>query len=109
MKTPWDFYKSIFKTYKIDNQSLIDEIFEIDWANTKCEKILKGGQPGELEKTKEYLKSIYKYIRECYKHFSGNGAVGRLTCLATTTVQEICGLCPEFVDNKTIKLADIDL
>ena len=45
MKTPWDFYKSIFKTYKIDNQSLIDELFEIDWANTKCEKILNRFKP----------------------------------------------------------------
>jgi len=41
LKTPWDFYKSIFKTYKSDTDKLIDECFETDWPNTKIEKIIK--------------------------------------------------------------------
>ena len=41
LKTPWDFYKSIFKTYKPDTDKIIDECFEYDWPNTKIEKIIK--------------------------------------------------------------------
>jgi hypothetical protein len=41
LKTPWDYYKSIFKAYKIDNDKTIDECFEIDWPQTKIEKIIK--------------------------------------------------------------------
>ena len=32
VKTPWDFYKSVFKTYKSDNPKILDDCFEIDWA-----------------------------------------------------------------------------
>ena len=41
LKTPWDFYKSIFKVYKPDTDKIIDECFEADWPNTKIEKIIK--------------------------------------------------------------------
>ena len=34
---------------------MLNECFEIDWAMTKCEKIIKGD--GESDKVKEYLKS----------------------------------------------------
>lgn len=61
MKTPWDFFKSIFKTYKPDNDKVIEECFEADWPNTKIEKIIK--DENQIELIKEYLKSIYKNLR----------------------------------------------
>lgn len=48
---------------------MLDECFEIDWAQTKCEKIIRGD--GEPAKVKKYLKEQYKYIRETYKYYSG--------------------------------------
>ena len=50
LKTPWDFFKSVFKPYKADNQKILDDCFETDWLQTKCEKIIKG--PGQHEEIK---------------------------------------------------------
>ena len=41
LKTPWDFYKSVFKAYRSDNKKIIDECFEIDWPMTKLDKFIK--------------------------------------------------------------------
>jgi hypothetical protein len=54
LRTPWDFYKSIFKDYKPDTPKLLNDCFENDWSQTKCDKIIKGD--GEFEKTKAILK-----------------------------------------------------
>jgi hypothetical protein len=58
LKTPWSVFNSVFRDYKPDNPTLIDECFEYDWSCTKLEKILKNEE--EQLKSKEYLKSIYK-------------------------------------------------
>jgi hypothetical protein len=42
VKTPWDFFKSIFKDYKPDTAPLISDCFEFDWSCSKIEKIVKG-------------------------------------------------------------------
>ena len=41
LKTPWDFYKSVFKTYKSDNKNIIIDCFDIDWPLTKLDKFIK--------------------------------------------------------------------
>jgi hypothetical protein len=45
-KTPWDFFKSVFKDYKPDTPNLLVNCFDFDWSNTKVEKIIK--DPDEL-------------------------------------------------------------
>lgn len=60
LKTPWDFFKSVFKDYKPDTHALLDECFEFDWSCSKIEKIIKGEE--EIMKCKAYLKSVYKYM-----------------------------------------------
>lgn len=107
LKTPWDFYKSIFKTYKPDTQAVLDDCFEIDWAMTKCEKVIRGD--GEAAKVKAYLKSQYKYIREAYKYYSGVSPQGRMPCMMSGTIGEMFSNCPDFLDGKSIKISDIDL
>lgn len=69
LKTPWDFYKSIFKDYKPDTESLLDNCFEVDWGLTKCEKLIKSEE--EAAAVKAYMKSVYKMIRETFKYNSG--------------------------------------
>ena len=32
LKTPWDFFKSVFKQYRVDGQKLLDDCFEFDWS-----------------------------------------------------------------------------
>lgn len=41
IKTPWDFYKSVFKDYKADTPTILNNCFEYDWGMTKLENILK--------------------------------------------------------------------
>ena len=107
LKTPWDFFKSVFKQYRPDNQKMLDDCFEIDWANTKCEKILKG--EGEAAKVKAYIKTVYKCLRETYKYHAGLQPLGRIMCVGSGTLTEILNNCEDFVDGKTIKISDVDL
>ena len=60
IKTPWDFFRSVFRDYKPDTQTLLDECFEFDWACSKLEKIIKGDE--EISNCKQYLKSVYKHM-----------------------------------------------
>ena len=48
-------------------------------------------------------------MRQAYKHYSGVLPFGRLTCITTPTITEMLYNCGDFIDNKSIKLADIDL
>ena len=99
--------KSVFRSYKPDNKRLLDECFEYDWANTKCEKILKKEE--EIKKTHDYLKGIWKSIRETYKHYAGVSPLGRIMCTGSGIISEILSKCNNFIDGKTIKLSDVDL
>lgn len=58
LKTPWDFFKSVFRDYKPDNEALLNDCFEFDWASSKIEKIIKGEE--ETMKVKSYLRTVYK-------------------------------------------------
>ena len=41
IKTPWNFFNSIFKEYRADNPELLNECFEFDWDSSKLDKIIK--------------------------------------------------------------------
>jgi len=41
LKTPWDFFKSVFKDYKPDNELLLAKCFEFDHSCSKLDKIVK--------------------------------------------------------------------
>lgn len=57
VKTPWDFFKSVFKDYKPDNAMVLNNCFEFDWGNSKLEKIIKN--PEDMLNTKEFLRKNY--------------------------------------------------
>ena len=61
IKPPWDFNKSIFASYKPDNEELLNECFEMDWKNSKMLKLLKKEE--ELYKVKMALKKSYPVIK----------------------------------------------
>lgn len=52
---------------------------------------------------------MYKYVKETYKFYSGLRPVGNITCIDSQHMIECLNKCPQMIDNKTIKLADIDL
>lgn len=106
-KEAWDFSKSVFKNYKPDKKGLIDQCFDIDWENTKCEKIIRGD--GESDKVKAYIKGIYGHMRETYKYYAGLSPLGRMPCIGPGTLTELLNRCDGFIDGKTIKISDVDL
>lgn len=60
LKTPWDFNKSVFKDYKADTASKLQECFEFDWSCSKIEKVIKNVD--DIPLCKEYLRGIYKIM-----------------------------------------------
>ena len=107
VKTPWDFFNSVYKDYKPDNNKLIAEIFEIDWSCCKIPKLIKDQE--ELEKVKAFLKSKYKYFREAYKFLGGISPAGLYPSIGSNTVTDLVSQWNEIVDNQTLNLSDIDL
>ena len=107
VKTPWDFFKSVFKDYKPDNDKILDDCFEIDWVNTKCEKVIKDDE--QIKEVKAYIKSIYKHIREAYKYYAGVAPLGRVNSIGPGTMTEMLNKCEGFIDGKSIKISDVDL
>jgi NLR family CARD domain-containing protein 3 len=105
-KTPWDFNKSIFAAYKQDTPELLDNCFETDWENSRIPKIVKGD--GE-EEVKEFLRSQYRSIRECYKYYAGIIPSNQVFCISKTMFNEIInGIQPSIIDSN-LSIAAIDL
>eukprot|EP00347_Sterkiella_histriomuscorum_P005610 403355936 len=107
VKTPWDFFKSVFKDYKADNPLLLNNCFEHDWSCTKLEKIIK--DLTDQNKTKEFLRTRYKLLRDAYKYYSGVDPVGNVCCIGTNVFTEMVSNCGDMIDQKTLKLSDLDL
>jgi NLR family CARD domain-containing protein 3 len=107
LKTPWDFFKSVFKDYKPDTQSLLNSCFEFDWEMCKIPRIIKN--PEELEDTKAYLKKNYKHLREMYKYYSAISPVGLVFSIGNNVFSDIISNFDSLIDNQTLKLSDIDL
>ena len=98
----------MFSQYKADNAALLNDCFEKDWNRTKVEKIVKDEESREEFKT--YLRSIYKYFREVYKFVSGSDPMGDIFCIGINVFGEmITSGTKGFVDEKHIKLTDLDL
>jgi hypothetical protein len=60
IKTPWDFFKSVFKDYKPDTGALLMKCFEFDYSNTKISKLIR--DKSDCEKSKELLRGHYKLL-----------------------------------------------
>ena len=82
--TPWDFFNSVFKEYIPDNDRLLNDCFETDWAQTKIVKFVRDEEQSDL--MKKYLKKHYKAIRETYKQYSGISPLGRVMSIGPGTL-----------------------
>lgn len=102
----WNIKDSVFWGYMIDTQDMYMKCFEYDWSQCKIPKIIK--DQGELYRVKQYLKSIYKPIRETYKYYAGINPCGHIPCIGQNAFNEIINLT-NIVDGKDLKLSDIDL
>lgn len=74
VKTPWSWFKSVFKDYRRDTPQMLDDWFEFDWSMCKLPRIIKS--PDELEAIKAFLKQQYKGLRELYKYYAAVSPTG---------------------------------
>ena len=107
VKTPWDFFKSVFREYKPDTEVLLSNCFEFDWQCSKIDKVVK--DENELAKVKAFMKGQYKGIREAYKFYSAVAPAGGVFSIGTNVYSDIMSNCHGAIDNKTLKLSDLDL
>lgn len=107
VKTPWDFFKSVFRTYKPDDKKILNGCFEFDWDHTKIGKVVKNGD--DVVKVKRFLKQNYKQFRETYKYYSAVAPVGMIMSIGTNTFSDIVSNCHDIVNNENFKLSDLDL
>ena len=60
MSVPFCSTKSFFGSYQIDNNALMAECFNIDWANAGLDRTIK--DPEIREKVKSFLRQRYKLL-----------------------------------------------
>lgn len=106
-KRIWSFPISIwFKDFKFENEDLLRRCFEKDWACSKIAKIVKN--PDELNEIKNVLWSYYKLLKESYKQYSSYNPTGDVWSISSNVITEFAQ-STELIDNKTLKLSDLDL
>ena len=81
--------------------------FDFDWKSGVFDRILKN--PDEREVIKSYLRTIYKYVREAYKHISSISPAGIVSSIGMNSMTELMLKARDFVDYQNIKLSDVDL
>ena len=106
VRTPWDFSLSCFNTYKEDSARLLEQCFELDWSRMRLPRAIK---EDEVKDLKEFIRTKYKFFRETYKYLAGINPQKELMCISSNTFGAFAQEMPNFVDMKTIRLADIDL
>ena len=107
LKTPWDFFKSVFRDYTHDTTMLLNKCFEFDWEMCKIPRIIKN--EGELELVKQYLKSNYKMLREIYKYYAAVSPAGNVFSIGSNVLNDIINTMGDLVDVQSLNLSDIDL
>ncbi len=105
-KTPWTIPRSIFSTYKVDDEDLLTKCFENDWTRSKIPKITK--EPEEQLRVKKVLRAAYKTIREAYKYFAAFESSGGVPCIGTNVFTDMMNQC-NAIDGQYMVLSDIDI
>jgi len=106
-KPKWDFYKSVFRAYKADSARILEDCFDSDWPQTKIERVV-GQVVNDEVRTRAYLASVFKHIREVYKYYSAVKPTGRITGVGAAILGELLSHCNNFVDGTVIKPQDLE-
>lgn len=85
-KIPWSISLSLFKDYRTDDESVLNDCFEFDWKHCRIPNLIK--DPKDLESTKEYLRSNYRVFRESYKTLSSYSG-SEIPCVGSNTFVEL--------------------
>jgi len=106
VRTPWTIPKSLFATYKLDDEELLTKCFENDWMRCKIPKIVKDEE--ELAKTKKSLRKAYKVIRELYKYYSAFEPCNGIPCIGSNVYSDIMNQC-NVIDSQYVMISDVDI
>lgn len=82
------------------------ECFKFDWNCSRIPRLIKNED--DQKKVYDLLRSIYKQYKEAYKYYAGLNPIGdtwAISMLGFTDILNEAGI----VDNKTLKLSDVDI
>lgn len=102
-KIKFDVSKSIFKTFKLENEELLKKTFELDFKYTKIRKIFKN-HVGEFEAIKALLWKNYEKLKNIFLTAILNS---EYPVVSWNDFTIICNKC-KIPDNKACNLSTID-
>jgi len=105
----WSLKNSLFANFKQDTGALSRQCFELDWKMSKLDGMLKAVSPAQKASIYGFLRENYDFIREAYRCFAGMSAISNVCCIPSPILTYIAQNCPNLIDNKTLRLADLDL
>ncbi|CAD8099201.1 unnamed protein product [Paramecium primaurelia] len=106
-KRIWTFPISIwFKDFRFENEEFLRKCFEKDWSCSKIMKVVKNLD--ELNEVKNLLWKDYKMIKETYRWYSSYNPTGDVWSISSNVITDFSS-ATELIDNKTLKLSDLDL
>jgi len=101
----WTLEKSVFRTYKFDNEKLLKECLDFDWAHSHLNNLVKS----EFEQmaVKTVLLQIYSDLKEAFRFFCNyeKFATSKMTLGALTDLTYRMSL----IDSQRFRISDLDL
>ncbi|CEM39209.1 unnamed protein product [Vitrella brassicaformis CCMP3155] len=98
---------SLFASYRLDTNDLLNKCFEEDWRRSKLNKYVK--DVDTRQRLKEILRPHYNSLRLIYKHFAAlEKADTAIPALALNDFTEILETF-DIIDDRTCKLKDGDM
>ncbi|KAL4450444.1 hypothetical protein ABPG74_019342, partial [Tetrahymena malaccensis] len=102
----WDFQQSLFKDFRMEDESLMKKCFEFDWECSKINQLIR--DENDLQLVKEELRGIYVYIKNAYKYLAAIGTIIDVPCIQMNTFTDFINKT-NIIDNLNLKLSDVDL
>ena len=106
VRTPWDFSLSCFRTFRTDNAGLLLKCFELDWSRIRLPRAVGAD---EIEPLKDFMRQKYKYFKDTYRYYAGVDPQQEVMCISPGTFAFLAQEMPNFIDMRTLKLAEVDL
>jgi hypothetical protein len=102
-RTPWTFEVAVFREYRGETASLVDDCFEFDWMSMKRPKLKKSSEA----EVKQKLKELYPFIREIYRRLAAASVVSILFAVGWNIFREFMTSTLNITDNR-LKPDDCD-
>jgi hypothetical protein len=101
----WSIENSIFRTYKFDNEKLVKDCMDSDWANSHLSSLIKS----EIEQAavKTVLLQIYDRLKEAFRLLCNfeKFSLSKMTLSSLTDLVNRMSI----IDSKDFRMSDLDL